>query len=57
MSPPISPPPPPPPPKGISSQPIDKPGYASRLIATQQPDTALRLTNIARWSLCTCKGG
>ena len=49
MSPPI------PPPQRINSQAIDKPGHATRLVATKQPDKALHLKILARWSLCSCK--
>ena len=37
-----------PPPKGISSRAIDKPGHATKLVATQQPDKALHNTNLSR---------
>ena len=35
-------------PKGISSRAIDKPGHATKLVATQQPDKALHKTNLSR---------
>ena len=30
--------------------------HSTRLVATQPPDKALRLTVLARWSLCSCEG-
>ena len=35
---------------------IDDPRYATRLVATQQPDKALHLNILVKWSLCSSKG-